>query len=210
MFSRCQSLSVALAMSVGVAAACAADEQKKDEPATKSGTVVGTLSAKGDNWIEVKADGEEKARKYVPNWVGGAPAQGGGPDKEMVKVIKELKVGSRVRVEWKFEERPRVVKVEVLKPAEGKDTPKKTDDKEGEKKGAVAGTFAAKGDNWIEVKADGEEKARRYFFHMGGTKELRDAIKDTATGSRVRIEWMFLERPRVLKMEVLKAAEKDK
>src|SRR5262245_6697956 len=93
----------------------------KKEPETKSGTVVGVLAAKTENAIDVKADGEEKPRRYVPQWVGGAPAQGGGFDKEMLKTIKELKVGSRVRVEWKFAERPRVVKVEVLKAPAAKD-----------------------------------------------------------------------------------------
>ena len=33
----------------------------------------------------------------------------------MLKTIREIKVGSRVRLEWEFEERPRVVKVDVLK-----------------------------------------------------------------------------------------------
>jgi hypothetical protein len=80
--------------------------------------VVGTLTAKDRAWIEVKADGEEKARRYMARWVGGAPKDGGGPDKEMLETIRGLKVGSRVRVEWVFDERPRVVKVEVLKKAE--------------------------------------------------------------------------------------------
>ena len=94
-----------------------ADEKTTEK---RSGTVVGTLTAKGDNYVEVKADGEAKARRYVPHWRGGLPAQGGGPDKAMVKTIRDLKVGSRVRLEWEFEERPRVVRVEVLRPAENK------------------------------------------------------------------------------------------
>jgi hypothetical protein len=93
-----------------------ADE--KQDPAQKGGTVVGVLTAKGEAFIEVKADGEEKARRYVPNWVGGLPKDGGGPDKNMLKVFKDLKIGSRVRLEWKFEERPRAVKVDVLKAPE--------------------------------------------------------------------------------------------
>jgi hypothetical protein len=93
----------------------AADEKKKDEP--RKGAVTGLVTGKGDNWIEVKADGEEKARKYVPHWRGGAPKDGGGPDKEMVARIKGVPVKSRVRLEWEFEERPRVVKLEVLKKA---------------------------------------------------------------------------------------------
>ena len=85
----------------------------------KKGTVVGTLTAKGENWIEVKADGEEKARRYVPHWRGGLPADGGGPDKKTLATIRTLKVGSRVRLEWSFEERPRIEKIEVLECAEG-------------------------------------------------------------------------------------------
>jgi hypothetical protein len=100
-----------------VAQAAAGDADEKKEPKKRSGTVVGTLTEKGENWIEVKADGEEKARRYVPHWVGGAPKDGGGFDKKIVATIRKLKVGSRVRLEWEFEERPRVVKVDVLKEA---------------------------------------------------------------------------------------------
>jgi hypothetical protein len=91
----------------------AAEEPKKD--GEKKGTVTGVVTAKGENWIEVKADGEEKARRYVPHWRGGAPKHGGGPDHDLVAKIKEVPVKARVRLEWSFEERPRVEKVEVLK-----------------------------------------------------------------------------------------------
>jgi hypothetical protein len=96
---------------------------KKDKAGPKSGKVIGTLVGIGKEKkaIEVKADGEEKARIYVPHWVGGAPAQGGGPDKKMVAIISKLKVGSRVEVEWEYEERLRVVAVKVLKAPEKKD-----------------------------------------------------------------------------------------
>ena len=89
------------------------EEPKKD--AEKKGTVTGVVTAKGENWIEVKADGEEKPRRYVPHWKGGAPSAGGGPDKEMIAKLKDVPVKARVRLEWVFEERPRVEKIEVLK-----------------------------------------------------------------------------------------------
>jgi hypothetical protein len=101
-----------------VAAQDKKDEKKKDEP--RKGTVTGVVSAKGDSWIEVKADGEEKPRRYVPHWKGGLPKDGGGPEKDMVAKIKETAVNSRVRLEWEFEERARVVKIEVLKKPEEK------------------------------------------------------------------------------------------
>src|SRR5262245_7448686 len=99
--------------------AVAAADDKKEKPEKKSGTVTGEVTAKDKNWIEVKADGEEKARRYTPHWRGGNPNQGGGLDKEMLKVFADLKVGSRIRLEREFEERPRAVKIEVL------DKPKK-------------------------------------------------------------------------------------
>jgi hypothetical protein len=96
-----------------LAFAAGAEEPKKEEK--RKGTVTGVVTAKGDNWIEVKADGEEKGRRYVPHWRGGAPKDGGGPDKEMVAKLKDVPLKARVRLEWSFEERPRVEKIEVLR-----------------------------------------------------------------------------------------------
>src|SRR5688572_19556360 len=88
-------------------------QDKKEGEKGKSGTVIGILVAKDKNSIDVKAPGEEKARKYVPHWRGGAPAEGGGLDKDMLKTFAKLKVGSRVQVKWEFEERLRAVEVKV-------------------------------------------------------------------------------------------------
>jgi hypothetical protein len=112
-------LSLALGLVVGAGAQEKKEDKKKDEEVRK-GTVTGIVTAKDTNWIEIKADGEDKARRYVPHWRGGMPAAGGGPDKEMLKQIKEVPVKSRVRIEWSFEERPRVEKIEVLKKADEK------------------------------------------------------------------------------------------
>lgn len=93
-----------------------AQEKKAEEG--KKGKSVGVVTAKGPNFIELKADGEEKARKYTPLWKGGTPAQGGGFDKAILKTFAELKVGSRIQVDWVFHERLRAVKIEVLKAAD--------------------------------------------------------------------------------------------
>ncbi len=111
--SALRSILTALALALLCVSAASADD-KKEKPEKKSGTVTGEVTAKDKNWIEVKADGEEKARRYTPYWRGGNPNQGGGLDKEMLKVFADVKVGSRVRLEWEYDERPRAVKVEVL------------------------------------------------------------------------------------------------
>lgn len=103
-----------------------AQEKKEKNPLEgKKGKAVGVLVAREKNFIEVKADGEEKGRRYVPHWRGGAPDKGGGLDKKMLEVFAKLNVGDRVEVEWVFEERLRAEKVTVLKKAERKEAPKK-------------------------------------------------------------------------------------
>jgi ferric-dicitrate binding protein FerR (iron transport regulator) len=79
-----------------------------------SGTVVGAVTGKGETWIRVKGDGEEEGKKYIPRWIGGMPAQGGGFDKDMLRKIAAVKVGDRVQVKWLQEEHLRVVELEVL------------------------------------------------------------------------------------------------
>jgi hypothetical protein len=105
---------------IGLATELPAGDKKAGKDDKRKGTVVGVLTAKTDTYIDVKADGEEKARRYVPHWKGGMPEQGGGFDKAILKQIGELKVGSRIRLEWDFEERPRIVRIEVLKAASTK------------------------------------------------------------------------------------------
>lgn len=90
------------------------DLKAKNPEEGKKGVTIGKLVAKGENFIEVKADGEEKARKFVPEWRGGAPAQGGGPDKQMLQTFRQLKVGSRIEVDWVFHERLRALNVKVI------------------------------------------------------------------------------------------------
>jgi hypothetical protein len=108
-----------IAVVVGVNGIGQAEEPKKKDPDEgKKGTVTGIVAAKGDNWIEIKADGEEKPRRYTLNWKGGQPKDGGGYDKEIVAQMKEISLKTRVRLEWSFHERPRVDKIEVLKKEE--------------------------------------------------------------------------------------------
>lgn len=72
------------------------------------GTLIGTVSRLGENWIEVTpANG--KPQRFVPRWVGGNPADGGGFDKEMVRLIREQKVGAKVALTWEMPEGKRVV-----------------------------------------------------------------------------------------------------
>lgn len=98
-------------------------QEAKENPKLtgKKGRTIGLLTARGQNFIEVKADGEVKGRRYVPRWVGGSPADGGGLDKRMLKTFESLKIGSRLQVDWIYEERLRAIAVKVLQEPEKKE-----------------------------------------------------------------------------------------
>ena len=170
-----------------------AAQDKKDE--SRKGTVTGIVSAKGSNWIEVTADGEEKGRRYVPHWKGGLPKDGGGPDKEMVAKIKETPLKSRVRIEWEFEERARVIKIEVLKkPATGRDDALAKETRTGSISGEIKSKKEQNKNIVIEVLAPGEEKARAYFVQYdpklkAPIPEVLKAVAAANVGDRVVFDW---------------------
>jgi len=211
------------ALSLSLAAGMAGDQKPDENHAAnkgtegRKGTVTGIVTAKGANWIEVKGDGEEKARRYVPHWRGGAPADGGGPDKGIVARIKEIPVNSRVKLDWAFEERPRVERIEVLRAGggPGKDAPK---DKN--RSGTIAGEIKSKkaqGKNIvIEVLAPGEEKARPYFVQFDPKikepiPEILRAVRAANVGDKVIFDWEATGHgPAIVKFEVRKKTEEKK
>jgi hypothetical protein len=193
---------IVFGLAVALVGLSGAEEKKKqkDPGEGKKGTVIGTLVAKDKGWIEVRADGEEKARRYVPQWVGGMPSQGGGPDKAILKIYSDLKIGSRIEVEWLFEERLRSMKIKLIKGPAEKKTSK------------TVGTLQARENNrWLEVKADGEEKARKYFVHAKLPDKLLAAVRQVPIGSRVCVEWVSTSHgPIVESIEVLSKPRPEK
>jgi hypothetical protein len=81
--------------------------QEKKNALEKKGTVVGVVTdRKEKGWLEIKADGEEKGRRYFR--FGNRP--------EVNKTIDPVRIGDRVRVEWESRsEGPHIAGVEVLK-----------------------------------------------------------------------------------------------
>jgi len=75
------------------------------------GALVGVVVSRGREFVEVRAEGEEQAKKYKPQWIG---EHGGGLDRRMLERIADLKQGMRVRMVWKFEEHDRVIGIERL------------------------------------------------------------------------------------------------
>jgi len=183
-----------LACLLGSTVAITAEEQK----APTTGTLTGILTAKGSNWIEVKADGEQDAVRYIPYWRGGMPKDGGGFDKAMLETINKLVVPNRVKLSWEKQEHLRIVSVDMLLSQE--------------KSGTVTGVITALGKDWIEVKADGKDGvAERYMPRWigknpseggGFDKVMLQIIAGLKVGARVELKWIRDERKRVIDLEI--------
>jgi hypothetical protein len=76
--------------------------------------VTGVITAKGEGWIEVRTDGEDGSKRYIPRWIGGMPANGGGFEKSMIEKFAKVKVGDHVKLAWLMEEHLRVTALEVI------------------------------------------------------------------------------------------------
>lgn len=65
----------------------------------------------GRAWIAVKSI-YGKAARYVPKWIGGNPAQGGGPEAKTVEAISRLQNGDRISVKWYIDDHLRIESIE--------------------------------------------------------------------------------------------------
>jgi hypothetical protein len=102
---------MAAAMLSAAAISQAADRKEGDK-----GTFTGVVSEKGANWFRAKNEGGGNER-FMPNWIGGMPADGGGLDKTISEKIKNLNVGDKVEVEWAQIEHLRAMEIKVLEAA---------------------------------------------------------------------------------------------
>jgi RNA polymerase sigma-70 factor (ECF subfamily) len=102
-------------------------EEHHDKPADKGdyqtgekGTFVGTVAevnADKGAFAVVGADG--KRMRFIPQWKGGMPKDGGGFDKDILAKIRALKQGDKVSVDWLFEEHLRALAITVLEGGNG-------------------------------------------------------------------------------------------
>ena len=165
--------------------------------AEKKGDIInGILTAKGEEWIEVKEDDKKEARRYYPIWLGGTREEGGGYDKKTLETIKDLMVLNRVKLEYKIIERYRVISVKIIIP-EGKS-------------GRTTGKVVSRGDHWIGIKTK-EGMIERYMprWFGNGPREgghldgrILDKISKLHRGDKVEFSWVYDERKRITEIEL--------
>ena len=77
------------------------------------------------DWM-LQKDGPEggPTERYIPQWTGGMPADGGGLEKHILRAIDALSVGQKAKVGWLYEMRRRATSVEPLGAGAGPAGPK--------------------------------------------------------------------------------------
>ncbi len=81
--------------------------RSKDNRVIARGTTTGTVTRKGQAWIEARSS-TGKTTRYIPRWSGGMPRDGGGPEKAVVEAISNLKIGDRVSIRWHVDNHVRI------------------------------------------------------------------------------------------------------
>jgi hypothetical protein len=71
----------------------------------QSGVAQGVLVDKGQGWIAVSVENKEQGARaqtvrLSPVWIGGLPKNGGGPDKRMLLIFEQLKIGDNLKFAW--------------------------------------------------------------------------------------------------------------
>ena len=82
---------------------------------TKEGDFQGVVTEKSDknDWIRIRSENGVNER-FALRWIGGQPAEGGGPDKRTQERVARLNKGDRVKLRWVMEEGPRLINIEKI------------------------------------------------------------------------------------------------
>jgi hypothetical protein len=86
-----------------------ADAMKTGTHGTSDGTIVSLEKGK---LVLATSDGN---LLFMAHWRGGMPKDGGGLDKAMLERLSTFKTGDHVKIDWVWEERRRIEKIDAIK-----------------------------------------------------------------------------------------------
>jgi ferric-dicitrate binding protein FerR (iron transport regulator) len=87
---------------------------RERKPEARAGTQFGTVTAKLENWIDIRTDSDEKVHRYRARWLGERPGRPPGPDRAMIEAIVRTPIGARVKFDWMTDERPCITRLEII------------------------------------------------------------------------------------------------
>jgi len=191
MFALPRKLLLLLIPVTAITSVCA---QLGELPLKTKGKFDGILTAKGNVWIEVKDD-EGYLNRYLPDWIGGPPARGGGYDTQMLNQMADIPIGNRIQLSWHWDGHLRADRLKLLRPFKSK--------------GVELGTIVNKGEKWVEILSSRNGISSRYYARwVGGSPDkggcydqgIISRIGELETGDEVKLVWSYDIRPRVVSL----------
>ena len=165
----------------------------------KGGLAFGVVYGKEENSVDLHIEGLKEPQRFTPRTRDGV-------DKEMLESIHKLNRGSRVQLAWVFQDHPRVTKIQVVWSA-----PESTEHHH--KTTVTIGEITEKeGGEWLRVREAGGE-SEKYTPRWIPThdnpregnldKDMVRTLEKFHQGDKVKLEWVFDEHRRVIKIEKL-------
>ena len=144
-------------------------------PEQKEGIIEGFVIDKDEKWIDIEIGHTDELFRLVPQWVGGTT---GGLDPEILKLIESTPIDAFVKVTWSYDERYRLIALEILE---------KPVDPEEPEAGVTKGILIAKGEDNQSVDLIVEADIAMHFLVP---EELAQSVDEIELQSRVLVTWM--------------------
>jgi len=160
--------------------------------AAEKGRMDGILASKGDAWVEVLDDRDQSFR-FIPEWIGKGPANGGKFKSETLELIDELIVGNRIQINWMYDGFLRIIDAKIMKPPHPN--------------GIFVGYIMKMSPRWIDVQNIDERRPWRFYLPWVGGYPEEGGGYDSKILTRfetheptdpIRFSWVFKKRPTIV------------
>ena len=158
----------------------------------KEGAMDGILTSKGDAWVEVLNDRDQSFR-FIPEWIGKGPANGGKFKSETLELIDKLIVGNRIQIDWMYDGFLRIIDAKIIKPPHAN--------------GIFVGYIMKMSPRWIDVQNIDERRPWRFYLPwVGGYPEegggydpkILTRFKTHEPTDPIRFSWVYKKRPTIV------------
>jgi hypothetical protein len=158
----------------------------------EEGSMDGILASKGEAWVEVLDDRDQSFR-FIPEWIGKGPANGGKFKSETIELIDELIVGNRIQIDWMYDGFLRIIDAEVIKPPHDN--------------GIFVGYIMKMSPRWIDVQNIDERRPWRFYLPWSGgypeegggyDPKVLTRFKTHEPTDPIRFSWVYKDRPTIV------------
>lgn len=175
------------------------------------GQLDGTVTALEETWLEIETGGR-RVKLRAP-WRGGNPSDGGGPDRDVVRQLGQVRVGDEVTASWAMPEGKRVMDLRLRRAEDQTQTP--VDSPPGLEgfRGILVGELVSKDLEkgalvfrmekvqrvWKANRASNPEESKGKLITVDGISgRFLDVLRSLEAGTRIEVE-AFQVQGKVLK-----------